>query len=71
MRNNVPALFSVCVALFVGLLALTSHAQGQTADSIYTNGRIYTANTHSPWAQVIAVKDNKIVFVGEQADAEL
>ncbi|KID56073.1 amidohydrolase [Pseudoalteromonas luteoviolacea] len=31
---------------------------------VFVNGDIYTVNEAKPWAQAIAIKDNKIVFVG-------
>ena len=38
------------------------------ADTVYTNGRIYTVNTNQPWAEAIAIKDGKFVVVGTNAD---
>jgi predicted amidohydrolase YtcJ len=43
-------------------------ADVESADSIYTHGRIYTVNDSQPWAEAMAVKDGKIVFVGSDAD---
>ena len=34
------------------------------ADTIYTNGRIYTVNESQPWAEAVVVKDGKFVAVG-------
>jgi len=39
-----------------------------SADSIYFNGKIYTVNTQQPWAEAVAVKNGKIVEVGNLAD---
>jgi len=36
----------------------------ETADTIYTNGKIYTVNETQPWAEAIAIKDGKIISVG-------
>ncbi|MDN3643091.1 amidohydrolase [Lutimonas halocynthiae] len=51
------------------LLALTlvhacTKAPKETADTIYTNGKIYTVNEAQPWAEAIAIKDGKIISVG-------
>ncbi|HJS22916.1 MAG TPA: amidohydrolase [Pyrinomonadaceae bacterium] len=40
------------------------------ADIVFKNGNVYTANDKSPKAQAIAVKDDKIVFAGNNAAAQ-
>lgn len=40
------------------------------ADVIYTNGNIYTVNPEQPRAKAIAVKDGRILAIGEDADME-
>ena len=39
------------------------------ADTVYTNGRIYTVNEAQPWAEAVAIKDGKFVVVGSNSDA--
>jgi predicted amidohydrolase YtcJ len=34
------------------------------ATQVFKNGAIYTVNEQQPWAEAIAIKDNKIIFVG-------
>jgi predicted amidohydrolase YtcJ len=41
-----------------------------TADIVFKNGNVYTANDKSPRAQAIAVKEDRIVFVGTNAAAQ-
>src|SRR5690242_7664735 len=41
----------------------------QTADTIFTNAKIFTANPAQPWAQAVAIQRNRIVAVGGNADA--
>ena len=41
-----------------------------TADYIYTNAQVYTLDETQPWAEAVAVKGNKIVYVGDTAGAE-
>ena len=36
----------------------------------FVNGNIYTVNEHQPHAEAIAVKNDRIVFVGSNADAK-
>ena len=45
-------------------------AGAQTAETIFLNGNIYTVNEKQPHAQAIAVKGDRIIFVGSNADAE-
>ena len=42
----------------------------QTVDVVFKNGNVYTANDKAPRAEAIAVKADRIVFVGSNADAE-
>ncbi|HLB55378.1 MAG TPA: hypothetical protein VJK71_09750, partial [Gemmatimonadales bacterium] len=45
-------------------------AQSQAfADLVFRNGRVYTANDKSPHAEAVAVRGNRIVFVGNNAGA--
>jgi predicted amidohydrolase YtcJ len=42
----------------------------EAADTVYTNGRIYTVNDSQPWAEAVAIKDGKFLVVGSNADVE-
>jgi hypothetical protein len=39
------------------------------ADTVYTNGRIYTVNEGQAWAEAVAIKDGKFLVVGSNDDA--
>ena len=43
---------------------------GDVADTVYTNGRIYTVNEAQPWAEAVAIKDGKFLVVGSNAEVE-
>jgi predicted amidohydrolase YtcJ len=64
-----PALFTV-----LGLtLACAPQPAGESAgaaDTVYTNGKIYTVNEAQPWAEAVAIKDGKFLVVGSAADVE-
>lgn len=47
-----------------------TQAPKETADTIYTNGKIYTVNEAQPWAEAVAVKDGKFIKVGSTAEVE-
>lgn len=42
----------------------------EAADSVYCNGNIYTVDENNPTATAIAVKGDKIVYVGDEAGAK-
>jgi predicted amidohydrolase YtcJ len=45
-------------------------ATEQAADYVFTGGKVYTVNEKQPWAGAVAVKGNKIVYVGDAAGAK-
>jgi urease alpha subunit len=40
------------------------------ADTIILNARVYTVNAAQPWAEAVAVKDGRILFVGSTKEAK-
>ncbi|WP_312352984.1 amidohydrolase family protein [Aminipila sp.] len=44
--------------------------KNQTADTVFVNGNIYTQDADLPWAEAVACKDGKIVYVGNSQEAE-
>ncbi len=42
----------------------------EPADIIVVRGRIYTENSKQPWAQAVAIRNDKIVAVGDDAEIE-
>src|SRR5262245_3989322 len=52
--------------LLLMLLALAP-AQ-QPADVVYRNGEIYTVDAARSWAQAVAIRDGRFVFVGADRD---
>ncbi len=51
------------------LLSVLSCAKKENVDLIIKNGTIYTVNDASPVAEVVAVKDGKIVYAGDASGA--
>ena len=45
-------------------------AGSTSADTVYTNGKIYTVNETQPWAEALAIKGGKFLVVGSNADVE-
>jgi len=38
------------------------------ADTVYTNGRIYTVNESQPWVEAVAIKDGRFISIGSDDD---
>ncbi len=58
--------------VFVLLAACGSETQETTklvvaADTVLTNGKIYTVNPEQPWTEAVAIKDGKYTYVGDSA----
>jgi predicted amidohydrolase YtcJ len=60
--------FVVLIALLLSLMPTQTRIE--PADLVFQNGNVYTANDKSPHAQAIAVKGDRILFVGSNAAAE-
>lgn len=58
-----------CTALLAAtLLSVTARAAEKPADLIVVNGKVYTADRNRTLAQAVAVRGNRIVRVGTNAD---
>lgn len=61
------------IALSVGIIfvslcftsSVNAAADNDYADYVFTHGKVYTMNPAAPWQQAVAVKGNKIIFVGD------
>ena len=61
----------VSILLGVLLIALTpSPGPADPATLFFINGNIYTADAKRPHAEAVAVKDDRIIFVGSNTDAK-
>jgi predicted amidohydrolase YtcJ len=60
---------TITVASALTLCAASALAAG-TADTVFTGGKVYTVNEKQPWAEAVAVKGNKIVYVGDAVGAK-
>jgi predicted amidohydrolase YtcJ len=52
------------------LLVLPSRSQAEPADTIFLNGTVHTVNDAAPEGEAIAIKGERIVFVGSNAEAK-
>ena len=54
----------ILLALISILISCTDSKPIDLADTIYTNGKIYTVNEAQPWAEALAIKEGKFLLVG-------
>ena len=64
MKKSLSLILSLALAL-----ALSSPALAEPADAV-VYGKIYTSDEAQPWAEAMAVRDGKFVYVGDAAGAE-
>jgi predicted amidohydrolase YtcJ len=53
-------------ALALSLTAALASGPIPTADTIIARGRVYTGDSAQPWAQALAIRDGKIIAVGDE-----
>jgi predicted amidohydrolase YtcJ len=63
-------LFGLSVCFFSAAAPAMSQSSHEEADILVTNGAIYTMDSARTWAQALAVKNGKIVFVGTTSGAQ-
>jgi predicted amidohydrolase YtcJ len=59
-------LASIIVALALSLTVLLASEPVPVADTIIARGKVYTGNVEQPWAQAVAIRDGKIIAVGDE-----
>jgi len=64
MLTTHSRIYSLGCLLALGLLAQTA---AQAADTVLTNGHIFTGDAHHPWAEALAIKGDQIEAVGTNA----
>ncbi len=67
-KSNLLGLASVFLAIF--FLLISCGPKPETADWLITGARVYTVNPAQPWAEAVAIKGDKIVFVGSAREAK-
>ncbi|MEW6982028.1 amidohydrolase [Colwelliaceae bacterium 6471] len=49
---------------------ITPLPASEVATHVFKNGKVYTVNDQQEWADAVAIKDNKIIFVGSDDDVD-
>jgi len=60
---------SALLALLLLTPLVAASAPEPSADLLLTGGRVWTADPSRPWAEAVAVRDGRVVFVGRDAKA--
>lgn len=69
MRRSLAGL--AVAGLLIGTSSGTACAAAPTAaDTVLTNGAIYTVNARQPWAEAVAISGGRFVYVGTSAGAQ-
>ena len=56
--------------VLAALLITACQAPTQTADRVFINGAVYTVDAGRSWAEAVAVSDGRVVFVGDENNAQ-
>ncbi|HEV8272455.1 MAG TPA: amidohydrolase family protein, partial [Chitinophagaceae bacterium] len=64
--NYLPAV----ILFFLSCNTASRNSSTETAELVINNGKVYTVNKNQPDAEALAVKDGKIIFVGNNADVK-
>jgi predicted amidohydrolase YtcJ len=67
MHDVASERWSTAVLIAATSLGLVFASSAQSADTVLKNGKFYTVNESQPWAEVVAIEGDRIVYVG-QAD---
>src|SRR5712691_5902159 len=70
LQRQVKARISLACLLALFGSAICPMSAADDADVIFVNGNIYTVNDRQPHAEAIAVKNQRIVFVGSNEEAK-
>ena len=55
----------VLTLVLLSLLIACSHPPDESADIVFMNAAAFTLNENMPWAEAVAVRDDRIVYVGD------
>jgi predicted amidohydrolase YtcJ len=55
------------VAMVSGATAHEANASNARADAVFVDGQFYTANPRQSWATAVAIKGDRILYVGDEA----
>ncbi|MBW2427829.1 MAG: amidohydrolase family protein, partial [Deltaproteobacteria bacterium] len=63
--KNYLWLAALLIVLTTSCQPTSNSTNQESADLVITNAKIFTSNTQQPWAEALAIKDGKFVYVGD------
>ena len=69
MATTVRFISRAAILLALSGSASADPAPAEVADLVLTGGRFHTQDSRKPWAQAVAIKDKRFVYVGDAAGA--
>lgn len=60
---------AVLVAALLSAVACSPSTEGPAGDLAFVNARVYTVDDSRPWAGAVVVRDDSIIYVGDEAAA--
>ena len=63
--KNYLWLAALLIVLTTSCQPTSNSTNQETADLVITNAKIFTSNKQQPWAEALAIKDGKFVYVGD------
>jgi hypothetical protein len=69
MHLHLIAFVFLAILLVVGTPAHEAHATATQADAVFFDGNFYTENPKQPWASAVAIRGDRILYVGGEAEA--
>jgi predicted amidohydrolase YtcJ len=57
------------IFLVVGAPPGNAYATATQADAVFLDGNFYTANPKQPWASAVAIRGDRILYVGDETEA--
>ncbi len=70
MRHYLRVLIVSTNLLLISCQFSANSSDYPEADRIFLDGAIYTLEQSNPWAEVVAIKDGKIIYVGDKEGVE-
>jgi hypothetical protein len=66
MQTHPIARIILFIALVLGAPVREAHALASQADAVFMDGNFYTANPRQPWASAVAIRGDRILYVGDE-----
>jgi hypothetical protein len=63
--KNYLWLAALLIVLTTSCQPTSNSTNQETVDLVITNAKIFTSNKEQPWAEALAIKDGKFVYVGD------